>query len=61
MREGREHTAGGAETGDIVVGRLQAIGSAGQRSRLGHDGYTEWMLVEHKSSRRASSRELVHT
>ena len=41
VREGGEHTAGRAETGDVVVGRLQAIGSAGQRSGLGHDGYTE--------------------
>lgn len=41
VRERGEHTAGRAETGDVVVGRLHAIGSAGQRSGLGHDGYFE--------------------
>ena len=42
--ERREHTAGGFETSDVVVGR-QVIGRAGQRSRTRHDVCTEEKLV----------------
>lgn len=38
--EGREHTAGGVEAGDVVVGILHAVAGGGQGSG-GHDDYLE--------------------
>lgn len=37
MVERREHTAGGCEAGDVVVGRA-AIGGVDKRSGRRHDG-----------------------
>jgi hypothetical protein len=38
--EGREHTAGRVEAGDVVIGILHAVVGGGQRSG-GHDDYLE--------------------
>jgi hypothetical protein len=38
--EGREHTAGRVEAGDVVVGILHAVAGGGQGSG-GHDDYLE--------------------
>lgn len=38
VSERREHSAGGFEASDVVIGIESAIGGAGKRSRGGHDG-----------------------